>query len=85
MLDSVKDKARSFLFGRKRAYEITFNGVQADEVLADLAKFCRATESTFHTDPRVAAVMEGRREVWLRIMHHLKLTNEQIWDRYGRN
>jgi len=38
-----------------------------ERVLADLARFCRANESTFHADPRTHALLEGRREVWLRI------------------
>lgn len=49
-------------------------------VLADLKKFCRATESCAvkpvgHPvfDPIASAICEGRREVWLRIMHHLHM------------
>lgn len=56
----------------------------AEEVLADLAKFCRANQSTFHADPRVHAVAEGRREVWLRITQHLNLTDDQLWRMYGQ-
>jgi hypothetical protein len=48
-------------------------------VLKDLAKFCRAHETTFHTDPHIAALMEGRREVWLRIQQYLQLTDKQLW------
>jgi hypothetical protein len=57
---------------------LVFNGVSGDAVLKDLAVFCRANESCFHPDPRVHAVMEGRREVFLRIQEHLKLTDEQL-------
>lgn len=53
-------------------------------VLEDLAKFCRANESTFHLDDRAHAVAEGRREVWLRIQHHLQLSDAQLWELYGR-
>lgn len=49
------------------------------EVLKDLAKFCRAHDSTFHPDPRVHAVMEGRREVWLRIQENLQLGVGEIY------
>lgn len=77
------DRALQFLRRRAHAYRITFTGPLAEEVLADLAKFCRATESTFHPDPRAHAVAEGRREVWLRIQHHLKLTDDDLWKRYG--
>ena len=39
----------------------------AREILYQLAHFCRAYETCFHTDPRVHAALEGRREVWMRI------------------
>jgi hypothetical protein len=71
-------KARNYLQQRKRAYSMAFDGVSGEAVLKDLASFCRANESCFHPDPRVHAVMEGRREVWLRIQEHLKLTTEQM-------
>lgn len=56
----------------------------AQAVLKDLAKFCRANESCFHTDPRAHAVAEGRREVWLRILDHTQLNIEEFWKKYGR-
>jgi hypothetical protein len=77
-------RIKTFLDGRTRAYKLAFGGVAGDTVLRDLAKFCRAHETTFHADPRVAAVLEGRREVFLRIQHHLKLTDEQVYSLYGR-
>lgn len=51
-----------------------------NEVLLDLAKFCRAHETTFHKDERAHAVLEGRREVWLRIQEHLQLNIEEIYN-----
>ena len=73
------DKARSLLRTRKRAYQLTFNGPIADNVLTDLARFCRANETAFHPDPRVHAMLEGRREVWLRIQSHLNLPEDKLW------
>lgn len=52
------------------------------DVLEDLANFCRANESTFHTDDRIHAALEGRREVWLRILEHTKMSPDQIWETY---
>lgn len=49
------------------------------EVLRDLAKFCRAHESTFHVNPRAHAVLEGRREVWLKIERMLNLSTEELY------
>ena len=77
------DKARQFLGRRRTAYIKTFSGPFGVEVLEDLAKFCRAHESTFHADPRAHAVAEGRREVFLRIARHMQLSDEQLWALYG--
>lgn len=81
---SLLEKAKLFLLGRQQAYQRRLGGVDPDSraVLADLAKFCRAHESTFHPDPRVHATLEGRREVWLRIAHHLHLPNDELWALY---
>lgn len=71
---------------RKQAYCQLFNrdSIFAVRVLSDLARFCRAHETTFHPDPRVHGVLEGRREVWLRIQHQLQLSDEDLWKIYGR-
>ena len=71
--------AKQLIEQRKRAYALTFTGPHGDAVLEDLAKFCRANESCFHPDARVHAVMEGRREVWLRIKQHLDLTEAELF------
>lgn len=73
------DKARQFLGDRQYAYKQTFKGPHADTVLEDLASFCRANESTFHEDARLHAVAEGRREVWLRLQNHLRLSPADLW------
>lgn len=80
---SLLEKAKSYLARRRTAYITTFLNPVGEEVLEDLAKFCRAHESTFHQDPRAHAVAEGRREVWLRIQKHLNLSDDQLWKLYG--
>lgn len=77
----------AYITGRKRAFCLTFQLTQPAniEVLEDLAKFCRANESTFHADPRIAANLDGRREVWLRIINHLHLTEAQLVALYAGN
>ena len=78
------EKALAFLARRRTAYIKVFLSTNfGQEVLVDLAKFCRANESTFHPDARAHAVAEGRREVWLRIQRHLQLSDEQLWALYG--
>ena len=74
MLDAVKD----FLNTRGQAYRKTFSGVYGERVLADLSGFCRANESTFVPDPRAEGILQGRREVWIRISKHLNLSETQI-------
>lgn len=83
MLNNILSKAREFLRGRRLAYLQTFSGIPAEDVLEDLARFCRAGKSTYHPDPRMHAILEGRREVWLRIQHHLQLPEEKLWQLYG--
>jgi hypothetical protein len=78
------EKARRFLLGRKAAYQRVFSrNVDTEIILADWARFCRAHESTGHENPQLAARLDGRREVWLRIQHHLQLSNDELWEFYG--
>lgn len=83
-MNDVLLKAREFLAGRAGAYRRLFNleNRDADAVLTDLAKFCRASESTAHADPHVAARLDGRREVFLRIQQHLHLDDDTLWRLY---
>ena len=89
MIRSVIDK----ILGRKQAYRRTFldadgkPGRDAEIVLADLRRFCRATASTVvvspvskQIDPIAMAMAEGRREVWNRIMAHLYVDEKQVFN-----
>jgi len=78
MVSDMYNKVRAYLKGRSGDYKEVFRGVHGERVLQDLAKFCRANESTFHPDPRVDATLDGRREVWLRIYHHLNLDPDDL-------
>lgn len=79
----ILDKLMQALGRRQYAYKQTFQGPLAEEVLRDLARFCRAHSTTFHADPRMHAVLEGRREVWLRIQQHLQIPEPHLWDLYS--
>ncbi len=85
LTEKIYEKSRNFLLGRRTAYirVFDFDNVNSQAVLADLFKFCRAEESTFHIDPRIEGRLDGRREVWLRIQHHLQLSPEQLWVLYS--
>ena len=81
----IIEKVMRFLITRKQAYQGTFNlndfGNQM--VLADLMVFCRGNEScVIPGDTHTTAVLEGRREVWLRIQNHLHLTPDQMYQLY---
>lgn len=59
----------------------------AEVVLADLRRFCRATGSTAlvspvskAVDPIAMAMAEGRREVWLRLMAHLHVDEKTVFN-----
>jgi hypothetical protein len=75
-------QARYFLRGRKQDYQTVFESPVGRRVLADLARFCRAHATTYHDDPRKHAVLEGRREVWLRIQQNLQLSDDQLYALY---
>lgn len=83
---TAERKAEEALAKRQRAYIDTFNQESqfALDVLADLAHFCRANESTYVKDESERSMMmrEGRREVWLRIQRHINLDTKTLWNIY---
>lgn len=81
-MSEFTDKLKAALGERRYAYRKTFQGPLAETVLKDLARFCFAHKSTMHTDPRAHAMLEGRREVWLRVAHHMNLSPEELWKLY---
>lgn len=85
MISELVQRTKEFLFSRRTAYCRVFSVENRDAqlVLADLAKFCRAHVSTGAPEPHIAARLDGRREVWLRIQQHLKLDDETLWLLYG--
>jgi hypothetical protein len=65
-------------------YRETFLGpdgkphVHAEKVLADLRRFCRVDDSTFDPDPRIHALLEGRRETAQRILTFLNIDRAEL-------
>ncbi len=72
------------LWWRRAAYQEVFGAnpgarsTSQQMVLADLARFCRARNTTFTPDAREHALLEGRRETWLRLIQHLHMSDEDI-------
>lgn len=81
----LAQQVRDFLITRGQSYRKTFSGVYGERVLMDLARFCRADESTFNPDPRMEGILQGRREVWLRIQKHLNLSEDQLQAYFNPN
>ena len=86
MIEKLVEATKRYLNRRGYAYRMVFNrdNVFTEEVLKDLAWFCRAHTPTYHADPRIHAELEGRREVWLRIQNHLQFNDDELWKLYGR-
>lgn len=71
---------KGFVARRMQAYADVFADKESTKlILADLKKFCRAEDSTFSMNARESALLEGRREVYLRIQDHLKLGHEELF------
>lgn len=82
------EDALDFLKDRAKAYSLTFEQNQPANVivLRDLARFCRANEScVIPGDHDRTLILEGRREVWLRLMQMLKLTPEEQFELFNAN
>lgn len=75
-------KAIDYLRGRKRAYVDTFSNPVGQVVLADLISYCRVLDNNFDANSRVHAYYEGRRDVALRILHHLNLPSQTLYKMY---
>ena len=83
---SLYEKAIAFITGRTSAYRMTFRDDVPSDVFVqkDLARFCRANETcVVPGDEHATWILEGRREVWLRIQQHKNLTPEQLFGLYG--
>lgn len=76
-------RALDVISERQKAYQIAFLGKGVASMVEDLRKFCRADETCFHPDPRVHAVLEGRREVWIRIQEHLTVDPTALVEKYN--
>lgn len=77
--------AAATLSDRQQAYKAVFGDMSNPSVklvLEDLAQFCRAHSTAFHSDPRLHAALEGRREVYYRIADHTQLPRDLLYERY---
>lgn len=64
---------------RQRAYQETFAGSPRQHVLVDLAKFARAFDADLDgLSHDQLMTMHGRRQMFFRIVHHLKLSPTEL-------
>lgn len=71
---------RQILEERKQAFDRVFDESDPSVriVLEHLSGFCREHQTCFHPDPRVHAVLEGRREVMLKIRRILNSSVDEL-------
>lgn len=93
---TLKQRTIEYLIQRKSAYwfglPVLLRGLKPDEVpgpplemmISDLARFCRATSDVTGTTDRETYILIGRRQVFLRIMEHLYLPPEQLYELYSK-
>lgn len=66
-------------FRRRRHYRAVFETEDGKWVLADLAKFCGAFDTSMvPNDPFATCFNEGSRRVYLRIRRFLDMTDDEI-------
>lgn len=80
----VEDMRRAWNARRAMHFRACFNGedgklsIHGEKMLADLNRFCRGNASAFDPDPRIHALLEGRREVLLRILAFLNVDSAEL-------
>jgi hypothetical protein len=84
-LTFLEERKRSYLWGVRALTQKLRPTPDADMMLADLARFCRATEDTLGTTTEGTYILIGRRQVFLRLTQHLNLTPAQLFDLYAKH
>lgn len=79
------ERALEYFTQLKRAYQAAFGSPAGKTVMEDITPFCRARETCVVPGDRDRTyVLEGRREVYLRIQDFLDLSPEQLVEKYTR-
>lgn len=83
MIEAPQSKIEDDIKKLQQAYARVFetNSQFVNMVVEDLKRFCRADQTTFHPDARVHAVLEGRREVYLRINEYARCSYDELKQR----
>lgn len=78
------EPTRAYLAQRARAYKAVFRPGKRDQadidfVLRDLASFCRAAETRYHPEQKKQDMLEGRAEVFYRILAHTTIDTDTLY------
>lgn len=76
----MQDKLFAIWKRKETAYRTCLGNEMGKDILRDLNLFCNGTRSNFDSDALMMARMEGRREVFNRIMTFLKIDVEEYID-----
>ena len=83
LFEFIKRRRAAYKMARDAQFELAQPATQ--NMLIDLADFCRASESCValdangKVDVERSLILEGRREVWLRMQNHFNLTTKQLY------
>ena len=79
-MQALKDRLKALLFRRRASYAEFKRSPCGRRVIADLAGFCRYRTSTYSPEAGVEGMqhLEGRREVFLRILQYGDVSDEEI-------
>jgi len=76
----IKSAIRRSISNKQKAYKLSLQNEMGKEVIADLRIFCNGTKSNFSNDPLQMARMEGRREVFNRVMEFMEVDFANYYD-----
>ena len=62
-----------------RAYRLCFTSPAGQAVMQDLVLFCRMLSTTYGNKTWSPEILEGRRQVFLRIQRNLSLTADELY------
>ena len=79
----LDQRKRSYLFGLPALLRKQKPTPDAAMMMADLTRFCRATTDTLGATTEGTYILIGRRQVFNRLMQHLHMTPEQLFELYS--
>lgn len=82
--EEALQKQLDFLRQQKQVYQLTFTNAKTNPVLQDLARFAQIGEAPYHPDQRKNDILIGRQEVYYRILQHLTLTPEELFELHSK-